>query len=544
MDLSFLQFLADNPYTVIISDQQNTLTNVTNKISESSPNIKYGLVVPTKESANLYKENVNAAYRDNVSFVGTYYEAFTLFINDELNHVDILIFPASSMNPENQAETHFFFHLWNYKARQGSAPRLILIYRDNQVGEKIKGDMVLNLPSQVKILTYYDEDFTQEYLKDELKSKIEKIGALYPYKILIVVPSNAYKNQLSSLLSSSSSSSSSNNKNSNTTDNKYEFYTEDIANALILSKDRPYSAVIDLCMRKVSYSSVGGGIRTIDEIVGDDFTSDVDAIVKSISMEQRELIPLYRFINKDTHRKLRLAILPYVNHYLFQFQKNGIPYEEKNPFFPMIKEEEYLTVVGPFGNAYLSSFPLSTDGKGEEDEISPEELIVLAMLDSLDLYILDYGKQEQDLKMFQEYFSEFKGEDALDFFVHVWNGYVSYYEKDGKESFSTWVTANKLNYTKMVEFYNTLYSLFFHFTGKGIQVISIGNEEKERIKNKIRNLLTDKSLAFVEKRNFASIYKNDLDEEYKVGNLLQIDASHPSIFPINQEGNTIYSFIV
>lgn len=546
MDLSFLQFLVDNPYVVIVSDFPDTLTTITNKITENSPLSEYGIVSNTNESALLYKEQINN--KNQVKFCGTYYEAFLLLLNNELK-ADVLLFPSSSMNPENQAESHFFLHLWNHKVHNESAPRLLFLYRNPSVGDKIGGNMVLKYPSSAKVLTYYDEDFTQEYLKDELREKIEKIGALYPHSILTIVPSNAYKKQLSSLL----------------TDPRYEFYTEDVARALSFSSPSPspstakeegkegygknkYSAVIDLCMRKVSYTSVGGGIRTLDEIVGDDYTSDVDSIVKSIMLKQKEIVPLYRFINHEAHCKLRMGMLPYVNHYLFQLQKNGIPYNETNSFFPMITKtegkEEYNSIVGPFSNAVLSSSLTSLHkdkDKGKEGITSL--LIVLALIDSLDLFILDYGRQEQDVNMFKEYFSEFKGNDALDFFINVWNAYVSYYKKDGGQSFSGWASANRFNYTKMVEFYNTLYSLSHHLTGKGIQVEGISSEEKEKIKNIFYTLLKDKELTFVEQRSYASIYKNDLDEEFKVFNLLQINSSHPTIYPLAQDGRTVCSFM-
>lgn len=441
----------------------------------------------------------------------TYKQAFKALASDSFDS-DVLILPDAYRNPETRFHTSMLMNLWKYKYNKGKVPRLVFMVRTNAyISDK---EHVLHFLAQRTPKIIYDKHFDGALDMEDMKKKVLEYGDAYKGKLLVITPEPSFIEF----------------------PEKFDVRTED--EFFFDEETKEYDAIIDLCLRKITYASIGGGLRYINDIVGKDYLRDIEGA--AITYDK----PLYRLIDQETFDTFNVVInrhyvVPYVRilkEHQIDFtavlpKPDGVFFDaETFPFSARYKE-----VIGPLSFHFLDKW---RDRHGD----SLSSVLFASMIDCLDHSILEYDENEEDLVYFQNHFLPFKGKDTLEVFMNLWNEFTQ-----SQLDFHAWIDAASLNYSKMTEFYNVAKSLA-KYLGVEMTLAKIKQEDLKRA----RAILTD----FLEHAVFLEEHMSSID--YTLGspisvtgreratlykNLLFENPGMNTIYPIYTQNSRIKNFV-
>lgn len=454
----------------------------------------------------------------------SFQQAFEQLASNQMEE-EVLIIPEGYRNPITQSHLYMFMTLWKHKINQMKVPRLLFVIRNAKVHSS--KEHVYYFPPR-KITCSFDKHFDATYDKEVLSRKVRECGDFYKKNKLVIVPE---KNFLATEDFSP----------------QFLFMTEEEAlyDHAEKLKRMDISVVIDLCMRKITYASLGGGIRYVNDVVGSDFLDEVESVPRTLGC------PLYRLIDQENYNTYHVVI---THHYLLPFalslMENDIPFrsifEKPEPIFYDLEiypiSERYRKIVGPLAFHFLDEW------EKREGENHPVSVLFAAMLDCLDHSILEYEDEQENAEFFEEHFLPFRCKDSLGVFTNVWNEFVSSTRNGEEENFSSWLDGQLLYYSKFMEFYNTYTSLLKYITGKeDLPPFTVSPEDLRKGRRLLKEILPSASKV---EENIVSNISQGLTIEYdyqgervRLFKNLLFDPPSSSITPVVQNDGIVKTFI-
>lgn len=436
------------------------------------------------------------------------------------------ILHGCSYQPEINFQLSLFMNLWHLKFETGEVPRLIMIFHDIHISSE--KPWVMKFINYNDTICYFDREFQGIYEKEILEDKILEVGNAYlsdvvskHEEVLVIIPSENFLK---------------------VNDLRYICLTEDMVFPYVSGRQPNLKVIIDLCMRKIIYSSLGGGIRFIDDIVGQNYLTEVDAISRTFN------VPIYRFTGLETFNTLKVKSKPFLTNYARMIVENNLPidrfFSQNQPIiFKEIEdnplENDYREFLGPLATHFLKVW------KEEKGELKHTALIFAAMIDCLNHNILEYHENKEDVPFFEKYFLKFRSRDSLEVFSKVWNefAYLDIKGKEDKErdAFIDWLQESRFNYSSLMEFYNTYTSLCKFYLNSYSKVL-ITNHDITMARTFLRKI--KQPLDYSENYTYTIEYKSLKGESKKFFKNLLIDNVISPIIPILEDHDSVYTFVI
>lgn len=465
---------------------------------------------------------------------------------------DLIILNNCSYNPETNLHLSLFIKLYSI-LDQESRPKLIFIYRNLEEAPIEPSDIVFVEPIR-NYMQFFNTEFNADEVIDTkmLVNKVHEMHSFYPDdEIILIVPTNEFGKEVYSTYSEVYGETP-----------LMQCLTEDIALNTqfdnITENNIPNSTMrkkifIDTCLRNLVYSSVGGGIRFIDSIVGSDYLTSINAIVRHTNGI------LYRLIDAETYNSLRVQVTPFVTMYQNLINHYNLPFKLATSHDILERKDiDFKPYLGNLGTQLLQSsthmFQQNHESKKSSTQNSQnpaqntiEYQIVSALIDTMDHGCVEYPvstNENEKTRFFMEHFVKYVGKDSLEIFINLWNDSILY------ETPLDFIEENFINYTMYMEFYNVLLSLqrpLNNGSNKSSNTLTtkISPKTVSAIRDKLLSMLEDKKLTITDISQLYVYEATDASGEVftVVKNLLFRDLKEGStIYPISRNENIIKTF--
>lgn len=570
-----MDFINAHVHTTIITPQLNAFEIIGRKILEQYSEAEIGVISKTRDVSRTHVGNLNS---ERVYAYGSFEQGFRMFLEGNIK-CSVLFFTDCSYSVESKKHLFMFVRAYQIQMLIGEKlPRLVFLFKN--ANHKSDKEHVLYFAPETQLTVFFQPKFDGPEDRNTMLNKISQIGKSYlskeEEKICVIVPYSGYF-QNSEVLERDILS----NK-------QYAFLTEEEAYLLaenehdvIPSSGRfgNFVAIIDTCMRRIAFSSLGGGIRFMDGIVGSNYLEDIESIPRTFQEQFGKTLPIYRMIDMKTYKNLRVYAKPYVTQYAKLFKSQEIPFSEiiPNPEPIYYDVEKFVSlasiqsenekpwdrtqeIVGPLANAFIDKWK-------EMFGMEMTPLLFAAAFDCLNFDFLEYENDfetpefdRQDcfkLQFFKEHFESFRGIDSVEVFSNVWNTYV-----EENSEFSDWIFEHYLQFDRMMEFFNTFTSLVnSHMKNSMGKKVKITRESINRCRKILALLRENEACKISEERvsvyslSYKSLEKSEQNngllgaegKEIKIVKTLLFKPIDPdkTVFPILYDQNGyVHSFIL
>lgn len=593
---------------------------------------KIGIVSSTKNSAQLIFDQCtgnefkngsrgSGGKYENVENIGSLEDAFLHFAAGNKFNSDVLLINNCSYQRDIQLQLALLLKIWFVRFMEGELPRLIFIYRSEPnifsgSGQSVQNQFTIQIENQRDTFdTYFDKDFSAGVVmdKDLLIEKVHTINHDNRVRKVIIVPSSDYttsedREQMAqeNIFFVTEDEAVNMNFSPALNPNLHTLldYVEDLQRLkryedleLVQNGDGKI-IFIDTCMRNLTYSSLGGGIRFIDGIVGANYLQLINSVLKAHVNSS-----LYRLIDITSYNELEVVTKPCLTAYKNIIEYYKLPFsltdhtELKVKFEPSLSYKPYVgklatSLIQHSKDMHISreKQPIvsSVNGSGgvngsvkkgkaknkitdtkeinseAKDKARNEEvhsvgmhsfvLALAAMVDSLNHNFVEYPSFEDEninkADFFVRHFMQYEGKDSLEIFAKLWNK-IAWKETAEISEFETFVIDNFLNYSMIMEFYN-IYNTLCALHDTTVNE-AISEDEIREIRQILSTLLHDNKMTIVEDTLFSFICvtqdlnQSNSDEGKKytiVKNLLFDDLKiGDTIYPLTREKDVIHTFI-